>query len=59
MKKSHEAMQEFDGTCEEAKIKLVSYQEIRCHMIFDVKMEGLVRKARFVAGGPTTETPDP
>jgi hypothetical protein len=36
---------------------LIGYQEIKCHMIFDIKMEGLTRKARFVAGGHTTETP--
>jgi hypothetical protein len=34
-----------------------TYQEIRCHMIFDVKMEDFRRKARFVAGGHTTGTP--
>jgi hypothetical protein len=34
-----------------------AYQEIRCHMIFDVKMEDFCRKARFVAGGHTTDTP--
>jgi hypothetical protein len=34
-----------------------TYQEIRCHMMFDVKMEGFCRKARFVAGGHTTDTP--
>ena len=33
------------------------HQQIRCHMIFDVKMEDFRRKARFVAGGHTTETP--
>jgi hypothetical protein len=34
------------------------YQKIRCHMIFDVKLgENFRRKARFVAGGHTTETP--
>jgi hypothetical protein len=32
-----------------------TYQEIRCHMIFDVKMEDFRRKARFVAGGHTTD----
>jgi len=37
---------------------LIGYQEIRCHMVFDIKMDGdLTRKARFVAGGHTTETP--
>ena len=35
----------------------VGFQEISCHIVFDVKMD-LTRKARFVAGGHTTETPD-
>ena len=35
--------------------KLVGYQEIKCHMIFDIKMD-FTRKAWFV-GGHTTETP--
>jgi hypothetical protein len=34
-----------------------NYQEIRCYMIFYVKMEDLRRKSRFVAGGHTTDTP--
>jgi hypothetical protein len=34
-----------------------TYQEIRCHMIFDVKMEDFRRNARFVAGGHTTDIP--
>jgi hypothetical protein len=34
-----------------------TYQDIRCHMIFDVKMEDFCRKARFVAGVHTTDTP--
>ena len=34
------------------------YQQIKCHMIFDVKMgENFSPKARFVAGGHTTEAP--
>ena len=33
------------------------YQEIRCHLVFTVKMENFQRKARFVAGGHTTEPP--
>ena len=34
------------------------YQQIKCYMIFDVKMgENLRHKASFVAGGHTTETP--
>ena len=32
------------------------HQEIRCHIIFDVKMD-FTRKARFVAGGHMTDTP--
>ena len=34
---------------------MIRYQEIRCHVIFDVKMD-FTRKARFVAGGHTTDT---
>jgi hypothetical protein len=34
-----------------------TYQEIICHMIFEVKMEYFHRKAQFVAGGHTTDTP--
>jgi hypothetical protein len=35
----------------------VGYQQINCHMIFDIKMD-FTRKARFVvAGGHTTEAP--
>ena len=37
---------------------LVGYQEVKCHMIFDVKMgENFRRKARMVAGGHKTVTP--
>jgi hypothetical protein len=48
-----------DGTIAHACSKhyLVGYQEIKCHMVFDIKVENLVRKVRFVAGGHTTETP--
>ena len=35
---------------------MIGYQEIRCHVIFDVKMD-FTRKARFVASGHTTDTP--
>jgi hypothetical protein len=35
---------------------MIGYQEIGCHMVFDIKME-FSRKARFVAGGHTTEAP--
>jgi hypothetical protein len=34
-----------------------TYQEIRCHMIFDVKMEDFRLKTSFVAGGHTPDTP--
>ena len=34
------------------------YQQIKCHMVFDVKMgENFCRKAQFVVGSRTTETP--
>ena len=33
------------------------HQFVRCHMIFDVKMEDFRRKARFVAGGHMTKAP--
>jgi hypothetical protein len=50
-----------DWTLEQVRLGLargdfVGFQEIKCHMIFDVKMD-LTRKARMVAGGHTTETP--
>ena len=38
--------------------KLVGYQRIRCHVIWDIKLgENFRRKARLVAGGHVTETP--
>ena len=36
--------------------ELAKYQEIGMHIIFDIKMD-FTRKARFVAGGHTTDTP--
>ena len=49
------AFEEFEGD----KSQLPpGYQEVGCHMIFDIKMgEKFRRKARMVAGGHTTETP--
>lgn len=49
-----------EGDVEEARKgkKLIGYQEIKCHTIFDIKMENFQRKARFVAGGHTTQPPD-
>ena len=36
----------------------IGYQEVKCHLIFDIKMgENFRRKARFVAGGHTTDVP--
>ncbi len=34
-----------------------TYQEIRCHLVFDIKMEDFQRKARLVAGGHMTTSP--
>jgi hypothetical protein len=37
----------------------IGFQQIKCHLIFNVKMgENLRREARFVSGGHTTEVPD-
>jgi hypothetical protein len=33
------------------------HQLIKCHMIFDIKADTLIRKARFVAGGHMTDPP--
>ena len=33
------------------------HQYIRCHMIFDVKLEDFCRKARLVARGHVTKAP--
>ena len=37
----------------QAHIKLVGFQRIRCHLVFDVKMD-FTRKVRFVANGAKT-----
>ena len=42
---------------EEGETPPIGYKHIDCHMIFDIKLEGLVRKARLVAGGHQTEVP--
>ena len=48
------AFEEYEGNPEE----LIGFQEIKCHMIFDVKLgENFRRKARYVAGGHATKTP--
>ena len=53
------AFQDAQCTLEEikARLKLVGYQKIRCHLVFDVKMD-FTRKARFVAGGHMTDPPE-
>ena len=33
------------------------YQFVRCHMVFDIKIEDFRRKARLVAGGHMTDAP--
>ena len=33
------------------------YQFVRCHLVFDIKMEDFRRKARLVAGGHMTDVP--
>jgi hypothetical protein len=35
---------------------MIGFQEIGCHIVFDIKMD-FTRKARFCAGGHTTDTP--
>ena len=62
MGKAKVAYVPIDGvTPEEARANKVDqlrgFQEIKCHIIFDVKMD-FTRKARFVAGGHTTEPPN-
>ena len=49
-----------EGSLEDARCgqKLVVYQEIRCHMIFYIKMDGrFTRKACYFSGGHTTDPP--
>ena len=58
MKSVRPAFEEWEGTAYNTD---AAYQKVTCHMIFDVKMldsEGIFRrKARYVAGGHTKETP--
>ncbi len=44
-------------TLEDGEVVPPTYQQIRGHLIFDVKMEDFRRKARYVAGGHMTEAP--
>ena len=55
---SFEAWEE--GSLEDARCgqKLVGYQEIRCHIIFDINMDGrFTRKDYYVDDGHTNDTP--
>jgi hypothetical protein len=50
--RDHTPEQVRQGQCNE----LIGYQEIKCHLVFDVKMD-LTRKARFCANGNEAEAP--
>ena len=55
MKNVRPAFKVFEGGVEQLPS---GFQEIKCHMIFDVKIgENFCRKARLVVGGHTTEAP--
>ena len=55
MKNVRPAFEVFEGGTDQLP---GGYQEIKCHMIFDVKIgENFRRKSWLVAGGHTTETP--
>ena len=45
------------GILNPGKMDPIGHQKIRCHMIFDVKMEDFRQKARLVAGGHVTNAP--
>lgn len=55
---AYEAREEFtpDDVRQGKVPELRGHQEIKCHVVFDVKMD-FTRKARFVSGGHTTEAP--
>ncbi|KAL7501966.1 hypothetical protein ACHAXN_000097, partial [Cyclotella atomus] len=44
-------------TLEDGLLSPQEYQFVRCHMVFDVKMEDFCRKARLVARGHMTKAP--
>ena len=55
MKNVRPAFEVFEGGVQQLPS---GFQEIKCHMIFDVKMgENFSKKARLVAGGHTTDAP--
>jgi hypothetical protein len=45
-----------EQACTGKELSMIGYQEIQCHVIIDVKMD-FNCKARFVAGGHTSDTP--
>ena len=54
MKNVRPAFEVYEGDIK----KLVGYQKIKCHFVFDVKLgENFRRKARLVGGGHTTDPP--
>ena len=54
MKNARPTFEKFEGDVD----NLVGYQEIKCHMIFDIKPgENFRRKSRLVGGSHTTSTP--
>lgn len=60
MSKVRVAFEKIDTSVEEMRKGQAKpgYQEIRCHWVFDIKMDGLfTRKARLVAGGHMTDEP--
>ncbi|KAL7501877.1 hypothetical protein ACHAXN_000050, partial [Cyclotella atomus] len=42
---------------EDGSLPPEDHQFVRCHMVFDVKMEDFCREARLVAGGHMTKAP--
>ena len=50
------AFKPFFGSVQEAKSKLVGYQQRRCYVIFDIKSD-FTRKTHHAAGGHTTSAP--
>lgn len=57
MRKEMSKVQVAFQVLEDGASSLPTFQEIRCHLIFDVKMEDFQRKARLVAGGHMTQSP--
>ena len=59
MKETKNAQPAFEVFKKRKEDILIGYQQIKCHMIFDVKLgENFRRKARLVGGGHTKTAPD-